>query len=97
MSTPNQRESVTRRRSRKDPQELVRPMLTRRERDVLVAWIHHDSKDGVAHRLNISAATVRTVLQRIRAKYAASGRPASTKAALVARALQDGLVKIDEL
>ncbi len=75
----------------------VRPVLTRRERDVLVAWIHDDSKELVACRLNVSAATVRTVLQRIRAKYAAAGRPATTKAALVARALQDGLVQIDEL
>lgn len=72
-------------------------MLTRRERDVLVAWIHDDSKERVARRLQIATATVRTVLQRIRTKYAAAGRPASTKAALVARALQDGLVKLDEL
>jgi DNA-binding CsgD family transcriptional regulator len=75
----------------------VRPVLTRRERDVLVAWIHDDSKDGVAGCLHVSTATVRTVLQRIRAKYVAAGRPASTKVALVARALHDGLVKLDEL
>lgn len=51
----------------------------------------------MARRLHIATATVRTVLQRIRAKYAAAGRPAPTKATLVARALQDGLVKLDEL
>ncbi|EHB58536.1 regulatory protein LuxR [Mycolicibacterium rhodesiae JS60] len=79
------------------PVALVRPVLTLREREVLIAWIHDDTKDGVAKRLQISAATVRSLLQRVRAKYAAAGRPAPTKAALVARALQDGLVKIDEL
>lgn len=76
---------------------LATPGLTLREREVLVAWIHEDSKDEVARGLGISVATVRTMLQRIRAKYAAAGRPAPTKAALVARALQDGLVRIEEL
>lgn len=100
---PNPRDSAAEdpqpiRRPRKRPSpSRVRPVLTRRERDVLVAWIHDDSKDRVARRLHIATATVRTVLQRIRAKYAAAGRPAPTKAALVARALQDGLVKLDEL
>lgn len=74
-----------------------RPDLTLRERQVLIAWILDDNKDSVALRLHISAATVRTVVQRVRAKYAAAGRPAPTKAALVARALQDGLIKIDQL
>ena len=36
-------------------------------------------------------------LTRVRVKYASVGRTAPTKAALVARAIQDGLVKIDEL
>jgi DNA-binding CsgD family transcriptional regulator len=74
-----------------------RPDLTLRERQVLIAWILDDNKDAVALRLHISSATVRTVVQRVRAKYAAAGRPAPTKAALVARALQDGLIKIDQL
>ena len=89
------------RRSAQTPQlrpvPPVRPMLARREKEVLIAWIHDDSKERVARRLHISTTTVRTLLQRVRAKYAAAGRPASTKAALVARALQDGLVKIDDL
>jgi hypothetical protein len=33
----------------------------------------------------------------VRAKYAAVGRPATTKAALVARAIQDGIVNVDDI
>jgi hypothetical protein len=40
---------------------------------------------------------VNTHFGRVRTKYAAIGRPAPTKAALIARALQDGLINIDEL
>ena len=71
--------------------------LAPREKEVLLAWIVCDNKDDVARRLGISATTVRTHLQRIRDKYAAAGRPASTKAALVARAIQDGLIDVNDL
>jgi DNA-binding CsgD family transcriptional regulator len=74
-----------------------RPELAPREREVLLAWILNDNKDDVARQLEISATTVRTHLQRIREKYAAAGRPANTKAALVARAIQDGLVDVNDL
>ena len=73
------------------------PGLAPREKEVLLAWIVCDNKDDVARRLGISATTVRTHLQRIRDKYAAAGRPASTKAALVARAIQDGLIDVNDL
>lgn len=74
-----------------------RPNLARREKEVLLAWFQTESKDLVAQKLFISNATVRTHLQRIRAKYAAAGRPAPTKSALVARAIQDGIIGVDEL
>jgi DNA-binding NarL/FixJ family response regulator len=74
-----------------------RPRLTPREQEILLAWFQTESKDLVAQRLFISASTVRTYLQRVRAKYAAAGRPAPTKAALVARAVQDGIISVDEL
>ena len=74
-----------------------RPDLAPREREVLLAWILNDNKDDVASLLQISATTVRTHLQRIRDKYAAAGRPAPTKAALLARALQDGLIDVNDL
>ena len=75
----------------------LRPELARREKEVLLAWILLDNKDDVASQLQISATTVRTHLQRIRSKYAAAGRPASTKAALLARAIQDGLIDVNDL
>lgn len=74
-----------------------RPDLAPREREVLIAWLLTDNKNLVARQLHVSPATVRTHLQRIRAKYADVGRPARTKAALVARAVQDGLIGIDDL
>jgi DNA-binding NarL/FixJ family response regulator len=74
-----------------------RPRLTKREREVLIAWFQTESKELVAQRLFISASSVRTHLQRVRVKYASVGRPAPTKAASVARAVQDGLLSIDEL
>jgi DNA-binding NarL/FixJ family response regulator len=74
-----------------------RPNLTSREMEILIAWFQTESKDLVAQRLFISPSTVRTHLQRIRAKYAAVGRQAQTKSALVARAIQDGIIAIDDL
>jgi DNA-binding NarL/FixJ family response regulator len=76
---------------------LRRPVLAPREQQVLVAWFRTDSKELVAQQLFLAPSTVRTHLQRIRAKYAAAGRPAGTKAALVAKAIQDRIVSIDDL
>jgi DNA-binding NarL/FixJ family response regulator len=74
-----------------------RPNLAAREREALVAWFQTESKELVAERLSVSPTTVRTYLQRARTKYAAVGRPAPTKAALVARAIQDGIVSVNDL
>ena len=74
-----------------------RPRLGARETEVLVAWFQTENKDLVGRQLHIEATTVRTHLQRVRAKYAAAGRPAPTKAALVARAVQDGIISINDL
>ncbi|MBJ7341588.1 response regulator transcription factor [Mycolicibacterium sp.] len=74
-----------------------RPRLGEREREVLIAWFQTESKELVGRQLHIEPTTVRTHLQRVRAKYAAAGRPAPTKAALVARAVQDGLISINDL
>ncbi|GAB3005026.1 response regulator transcription factor [Saccharothrix stipae] len=74
-----------------------RPVLSARETEVLVEWFQSESKDFVAQRLGISLNTVNSHLERIRIKYALSGREAPTKAALVARAIQDGLVHLDDL
>jgi DNA-binding NarL/FixJ family response regulator len=74
-----------------------RPRLAPRETDVLLEWFRSESKNLVAQKLGISVRTVDTYIDRVRIKYASVGRPAGTKAALVARAIQDGLVRVEEL
>jgi DNA-binding NarL/FixJ family response regulator len=74
-----------------------RANLAPREKEVLIAWFRTESKELVARHLQIAPTTVRTHLQRVRAKYAAVGRPATTKAALVARAIQDGIVSVNDI
>jgi DNA-binding NarL/FixJ family response regulator len=74
-----------------------RPTLGARQKEVLMAWLRAESKGEVACALSISPATVRTHLARIRAKYGAVGRPVNSKATLVARAIQDGFLSLDEL
>jgi DNA-binding NarL/FixJ family response regulator len=74
-----------------------RPNFTEREKEVLVAWCRVETKEAVGRELSIAPTTVRTYLQRIRAKYAGAGRPAPTKAALVVRAIQDGIVGVEDL
>ncbi|WP_031522124.1 response regulator transcription factor [Streptomyces sp. NRRL F-5123] len=74
-----------------------RPLLSARELEVLVSWFRSESKGVVAKSLGISERTVNTYLDRVRIKYANAGRPASTKAKLMARAVQDGLISLDEL
>ncbi len=43
------------------------------------------------------AAVFRASTPCLRDKYAATGRPATTKAALIARAIQDGLIDVNDL
>ncbi|CAL9459190.1 DNA-binding transcriptional activator EvgA [Actinosynnema sp. ALI-1.44] len=74
-----------------------RPRLTDREVDVLVSWFACESMQLVARKLGLSVKTVGTYIDRARVRYANAGRPAPTKAALVARAIQDGLIGLDEL
>lgn len=62
-----------------------------------MSWLKQESKSTTGQALYITASTVRTHLQRIRQKYADVDRPARTKAALAIRAIQDGLVDVDEL
>ncbi len=76
---------------------LNRPSLSAREIQVLREWLNSDSKSEVADNLFISVSTVNTHLARIRAKYATVGRPATTKASLVARAVKDGIVDLYDL
>lgn len=72
------------------------PVLSRRETEVLRAWLFTDSKREAAAGLFLSEGTVNTYVSRVRAKYALAGRAAPTKVALLARALTDGIVRIEE-
>lgn len=74
-----------------------RVTLSEREREVLMAWLRTESKDQVGQLLHIAPATVRTHLQRIRNKYAQNGRPAHTKSALFALAVEDGVIGLGDL
>lgn len=76
---------------------LGRISLSEREKEVLVAWFQTESKEAVGNRLYIAPTTVRTHLQRARAKYANVGRPAPTKSALLARAIEDGILSLSDL
>jgi DNA-binding NarL/FixJ family response regulator len=74
-----------------------RPGLSEQEHRALLLWFQSMSKASVARRMGISEATVRQYIDRARVKYAKIGRPAPTKAALLARAIQDGLIRADEV
>jgi two-component system, NarL family, nitrate/nitrite response regulator NarL len=80
-----------------DDTRAHRPKLSPREREVLLQWFSTESKAFASRALYITTATLDTHLARVRAKYAAAGRPASTKAALVARAIQDNIISVDDL
>lgn len=73
------------------------PELSAREEQVLRAWLMCDTKQEVADSLFVSVGTVNTHLGRIRSKYERAGRSANTKASLLARALQDGIIRLDEV
>jgi DNA-binding NarL/FixJ family response regulator len=74
-----------------------RPKLTPREVDVLVNWFACESKEMVSRKLGLSVRTVNSYIDRARIRYANAGRPAPTKASLVARAIQDGLIGLEDL
>lgn len=76
---------------------LRRPALTKREIEVVLAWVVADTKSAVGKRLFISMGTVNTHVLRVREKYRLLGRDAPTKTALLLRFLQDGFVTLDQL
>lgn len=77
------------------PEDKI-PPLSAREVEVLLAWFAAESKEEAATALFITAATVSTHITRIRGKYDLVGRPARTKAQLLARAIQDGITALDD-
>lgn len=73
-----------------------RPTLSPRELEVLQTWLLADTKEEAARTLYLAPATVTTYITRIRSKYLAAGRPARCKSRLLALALQDGLIKLED-
>jgi len=78
-------------------QRPARPGLSEQERQALLLWFQGMSKASVGRRMSISENTVRQYISRARAKYAATGRPAPSKDALLARAIEDGVIKPGEI
>ena len=74
-----------------------RPRLAPKEVDALRLWFQGMSKASVGRRLNIAEETVKDYINRARVKYANVGRPAPSKAALLARALEDGLITLADV
>ncbi|GAA2357711.1 DNA-binding response regulator [Catellatospora methionotrophica] len=74
-----------------------RPQLSERELDALLLWFQGMSKASVALRMGISVHTATQYIDRVRIKYAKAGRPSPTKAALLARAIEDGLITASEV
>ena len=73
------------------------PQLGDREIQIVVAWVLHDTKTAAAKSLYVAPSTVKTTIQRVRAKYHTVGRPAPTQVALLIRLLQDNIVDVDGL
>ena len=78
-------------------QHPARPSLSEQERQALLLWFQGMSKASVARRMSISENTVRQYISRARAKYAATGRTAPSKDALLARAIEDGVITLEEI
>ena len=74
-----------------------RPELSAQELQALLLWFQGMSKASVGRRMSISENTVRQYISRARAKYAATGRTAPSKDALLARAIEDGVIKPGEI
>jgi two-component system, NarL family, nitrate/nitrite response regulator NarL len=74
-----------------------RPSLSPQEQRALRLWFQLPKKLNVARDMNISIETVDQYISRARVKYAALGRPVPNKAAMVARAIEDGLIRTEDV
>jgi two-component system, NarL family, nitrate/nitrite response regulator NarL len=77
--------------------------LSDRERQALQFLFQGMDQASIARRLRkpdgqpVSAVTVKTYLERARAKFAATGRPCKSNFALLARCVEDGLIRPEEV
>lgn len=77
------------------PAAPQRPRLSPQERITLRLYAENLPAKSVARRMGVTEGTVKVYLRRIRAKYAAVGRPAPTKLDLYRRAVEDGILDDD--
>ena len=81
------------------------PQLSAREREALLLWFQGMDMAAVARRMakhdgsgeTITKDTVKQYLDRARVKYARAGRPVPSRFALLARAIEDGLVRPEDI
>lgn len=68
------------------------PTLSDQEHHALMLYASGLKLDAVAHEMNVSTSSAKTYLDRVRAKYAAVGRPVASKIDLYREARRDGYV-----
>jgi DNA-binding NarL/FixJ family response regulator len=68
---------------------IMRPHLSAREREILMAYVSGMTLEAAARHIGVKPATARTYLDRVKAKYEESGRPAYTKLELANRVRED--------
>ncbi|RFA08415.1 LuxR family transcriptional regulator [Subtercola boreus] len=78
-------------------QEFAKAQLGPREQHVLHLYASGLPLKAVAAQLGIAPSTAREYLDRVRAKYVEVGRPAPTKVDLLRRAVEDGILAIDDV
>lgn len=77
--------------------------LSERERQALQYLFQGMDQASIARRLRkpdgqpVSMTTVKTYIERARAKFAAAGRPCRSNFALLARCVEDGLIRPEEI
>ncbi|CAN7342511.1 LuxR C-terminal-related transcriptional regulator [Arthrobacter sp. LjRoot14] len=72
--------------------DFVEANLSDRERECIALYAAGLGQYQVARRMGIAESTVKKNVDRIREKYEAAGRPASTKIDLYRRAVEDGIL-----
>jgi two-component system nitrate/nitrite response regulator NarL len=73
------------------------PRLSKREQEALRLWFQGMSKASVGRRMGVSESSVKQYISRARVKYEAQGRQVATQSAMLARAIEDGLISADEV
>ena len=84
---------------------LADPQLSGREREALLLWFQGMDMAAVARRMAksdgsgtaITKDTVKQYLDRARIKYAKAGRAVPSRFALLARAIEDGLIRPEDV